>query len=102
MNLREVSIENAKTKLLKRGFEVKEQNMNENSKSETKGNETALKIWNKVCPVMGEEVDPEAPTTVYNGKVIGFCCPGCNKKFKKNPEKYMNNLSEDGTKFFGK
>lgn len=102
MNLREVSIADAKTKLLKRGFEIKEQNINETPKSETKNNETAINIWNKVCPVMGEEVDPEAPTEVYNGKTIGFCCPGCDKKFKKDPEKYMKNLSEDGSKYLGK
>lgn len=61
-----------------------------------------VKIWNKVCPVQGEEVDPEAPTTEYNGKTIGFCCPGCDKKFKKDPERYMKNLSEDGTTFLKK
>ena len=59
------------------------------------------KIWNKVCPVRGEEVDPEAPTVEYNGKVYGFCCPGCDAKFEKNPEKYSKNLNEDGTQFIG-
>jgi YHS domain-containing protein len=59
-------------------------------------------IWNKVCPVRGEEVDPDAPTVEYNGKIYGFCCPGCDAKFEKNPEKYSKNLSEDGKKFIGK
>lgn len=59
------------------------------------------KIWNLYCPVRGEEVDPEVPTAVYKDKVIGFCCPGCDAKFKADPEKYMKNLSEDGTKFIG-
>jgi YHS domain-containing protein len=64
--------------------------------------ETAtVQIWNKVCPVKGEEVDAEAPTVEYNGKIIGFCCPGCDSKFQKDPEKYMKNLNEDGTKFIG-
>jgi len=66
MNLREVSIADAKTKLLKRGFEVKELNMKENSKSEANNNETKLTTWNKVCPVTGEDVDSEAPTEDYN------------------------------------
>ncbi len=57
------------------------------------------KIWNKYCPVRGEEVDPESPTVMYKGKKIGFCCPGCDKKFKADPEKYMKNLSEDGKLF---
>jgi len=61
-----------------------------------------LKIWNKVCPVMGNKVDVEGPTIEYNGKLYGFCCPGCDAKFEKNPEKYSKNLSEDGTKFIGR
>jgi YHS domain-containing protein len=69
--------------------------MNESTETAT------VQIWNKVCPVKGEEVDTEAPTVEYNGKVIGFCCPGCDSKFRKDPEKYMKNLNEDGTKFIG-
>lgn len=67
-------------------------------KKETSKDQAVAKAWNKVCPVMGEEVDADAPTTVYKDKVIGFCCAGCEKKFAKDPEKYMKNLSEDGTK----
>ncbi len=57
------------------------------------------KIWNAYCPVMGEPVDPEVQTVEYKGKIIGFCCKSCIKKFKKDPEKYLKNLSEDGQKF---
>jgi len=60
------------------------------------------KPWNKVCPVKGNPVEEDSPTVEYNGKVYGFCCPGCDTKFAKNPEKYAKNLSEDGTKFIGK
>jgi len=63
---------------------------------------TELIIWNKVCPVMGNKVDVDGPTVEYNGKLYGFCCPGCDAKFEKNPEKYSKNLSEDGTKFVGR
>ena len=63
---------------------------------------TELQIWNKVCPVMGNKVDPDGPTVEYNGKLYAFCCPGCDAKFEKNPEKYSKNLSEDGTKFIGR
>jgi YHS domain-containing protein len=67
-----------------------------------KNSETAsAQIWNKVCPVKGEEIDANAPTFEYNGKLIGFCCPGCDSKFQKDPEKYMKNLNEDGSKFIG-
>ena len=63
---------------------------------------SSSKIWNKYCPVKGGEVDPEAPTVEYMGKTIGFCCPGCDKKFSANPEKYIENLSEDGQTFHKK
>lgn len=58
--------------------------------------------WNKVCPVMGNPIDKDSPTVEYNGKVYGFCCPGCDAKFEKSPEKYSKNLSEDGKRFIGK
>ena len=61
-----------------------------------------LTIWNKVCPVMGNKVDVDGPTVEYNGKLYGFCCPGCDAKFEKNPEKYSKNLSDDGTRFIGR
>jgi YHS domain-containing protein len=48
----------------------------------------APKPINKVCPVEGGEVD--AATVVdYKGKLIGFCCAGCDVEFKKDPAKYM-------------
>ena len=70
--------------------------------SSTAVESTELKIWNKVCPVMGNKVDPDGPTIEYNGKLYAFCCPGCDAKFEKNPEKYSKNLSEDGAKFIGR
>lgn len=60
------------------------------------------KIWNTICPVMGNPVDPKSPTVEYKGKIIGFCCGGCDDTFKKDPEKYLKNLNNDGTKFTGK
>lgn len=58
--------------------------------------------WNKVCPVKGNPIEADSPTVEYNGKIYAFCCPGCDTKFAKNPEKYAKNLSEDGKKFVGK
>jgi YHS domain-containing protein len=47
---------------------------------------------NKFCAVdRDNEVDPKV-TTVYKGKVIGFCCRDCIKDFQKDPEKYMKDL----------
>ena len=59
-------------------------------------------IWNKLCPVKGNPIEENTPTVEYNGKLYGFCCPGCDTKFAKYPEKYSKNLSEDGTKFIGR
>lgn len=53
------------------------------------GKNLAEKISNKMCPVMNEEVDPEVPTVTYKGKVYGFCCKPCIKKFTADPEKYL-------------
>lgn len=53
---------------------------------------TKPKIFNTMCPVGKEKVDPEAPTVEYKGKTIGFCCAGCEKDFLKDPEKYMKDL----------
>ncbi len=58
--------------------------------------------WNKVCPVKGNPIEDDTPTVDYDGKTYGFCCPGCDVKFARNPEKYSKNLSEDGTKYIGR
>jgi len=54
--------------------------------------------WNKVCPVSGGEVDPAVRTVSHDGKVYGFCCPGCDEKFADNPEHFSKKLSEDGSR----
>lgn len=54
--------------------------------------------FNSVCPVSGEEIDGDI-TSTYEGKTYALCCKRCLKKFEKDPEKYIKNLSEDGKKF---
>jgi YHS domain-containing protein len=57
-----------------------------------KGEQPAAAV-NKLCPVEHENaVDPTAPTTVYKGKTIGFCCDDCIKKFESNPDSFAANL----------
>lgn len=60
-----------------------------------------LGIFNTYCPVLGDEVSDEGPLLLYKGKVIGFCCKGCDKKFIKDPEKYFSYISTDGKKYTG-
>lgn len=57
--------------------------------------------FNKVCPLLGDEVSPNSPKVRYKGKIWGFCCPGCDEKFMARPEKYSQNVSADGKTFLG-
>jgi len=45
-----------------------------------------------VCPVTGEKLTVKADTgsALYKGKIYYFCCPGCDKSFLANPEKYVS------------
>jgi YHS domain-containing protein len=49
---------------------------------------------NKICPVEGGEVDPEV-TVTHKGKVVAFCCAGCDETFKKDPAKYLAIIAKD-------
>ncbi|MGE5497670.1 MAG: efflux RND transporter periplasmic adaptor subunit [Syntrophothermus sp.] len=83
------------------GSAIPQQQPSEKPKQEnehSKMNHTSS-IWNEVCPVLGNKVDPKVQTVDYKGKKIGFCCAGCDSKFKADPDKYMANLSPDGKKF---
>jgi Cu+-exporting ATPase len=44
------------------------------------------------CPVSGEEfvVTATSPSAEYGGKTYYFCCPGCDSKFKADPNKYLH------------
>ena len=37
---------------------------------------------NEVCPWSGDPVSADS-LTLYQGKVVGFCNPGCRDKFEK-------------------
>jgi YHS domain-containing protein len=50
-----------------------------------------------VCPVLGGNVNKQVYAD-YKGKRIYFCCAGCDAEFKKDPEKYMKKLQEQGIK----
>jgi YHS domain-containing protein len=49
---------------------------------------------NLICPVMGNEVDPDLFVD-YEGRRIGFCCPPCVEKFKADPEKYLEKVDAE-------
>jgi len=61
---------------------------NKEALGESKGNQ-------EFCPVMGNKINQEIYTD-YDGKRIYFCCSGCIDTFKKDPEKYMEKMKDDG------
>ncbi len=46
---------------------------------------------NTVCPVSGSALDPKY-TIVFEGRVIGFCCPKCPSQFWADPKKFTDAL----------
>ena len=51
-------------------------------------------IAQKICPVMGEPIDP-AVYTDYEGRRIYFCCQVCKAAFEKDPAKYVAKVDEE-------
>ena len=47
------------------------------------------------CPVLGGKINKEVYTD-YKGQRIYFCCQGCDVEFKKDPEKYLQKMKEQG------
>lgn len=47
------------------------------------------------CPVMGGAIDKSVYVD-YQGKRVYFCCKGCPEEFKKNPKKYLKQMSDSG------
>lgn len=43
--------------------------------------DTAAATINKNCPVMGSPVTDDGGRYDWNGKNVGFCCPGCIEPF---------------------
>lgn len=55
-----------------------------------------VEAGNKFCPVMGGPVSGKN-FVVYEGKRYGLCCPGCDKKFLSDPEKYIAKIERQET-----
>jgi len=47
------------------------------------------------CPVMGGLINRNIYAD-YQGSRVYFCCPPCLKEFKKNPDKYVKKMKEQG------
>lgn len=59
----------------------------------------AVELHNQFCPISGEKVSP-SHSFVYEGKKIGICCPGCDQKFKQNPDFYFEKMREREPEIF--
>ena len=60
----------------------------EGSKAEGK----AVKTVNALCLIHTDDAVDPTVTTTYKGKVIGFCCEDCQKKFDLDPDAYAAKL----------
>jgi YHS domain-containing protein len=47
------------------------------------------------CPVMGGMVNKNIYAD-YQGNRVYFCCPPCLREFKKDPDKYVKKMKEQG------
>lgn len=46
---------------------------------------TSSKAMNAKCPVSGEALESDCPTTTFEGQTVGFCCNKCMTKFDGMP-----------------
>ncbi len=49
----------------------------------------------EACPVQGGKINKNIYTD-YKGQRIYFCCPECPDIFRKDPEKYLQKMREQG------
>ena len=49
-------------------------------------------VKNAKCPIMGGEAKKAVKTT-FQGHVVHFCCPGCDKSFLREPNKHLAKLT---------
>ena len=54
----------------------------------------SAKAVNQFCVVHPEDAVDETVTTEYEGKVVGFCCEDCQKKFDLDPALYAAKLKK--------
>jgi|GEM_PF-4232716 len=58
-------------------------------------NAATVKVNNTVCPVSGDKVDMQNPTTIdYKSERYNLCCPACIAEFNRAPEKYSAKAKE--------
>ncbi|MHC4328578.1 MAG: YHS domain-containing protein [Planctomycetota bacterium] len=66
----------------------------ETAMSTESGNAVVAAVEQTICPVMEGNPINKKYVTEYKGKKVYFCCPGCDKMFEANPEKYLAKLPQ--------
>lgn len=54
-----------------------------------------LTVPQTACPLLGGKIFKKLFAD-YEGKRVYFCCPGCVGKFKADPEKYIEQMEDQG------
>ncbi len=55
------------------------------------GLDAPLYATNSICPVSGQPVDPRY-AVLFEGHLVGLCCPNCPGKFWADPEAFRDKL----------
>jgi len=53
------------------------------SEPESSATDVNLTPVNQLCPIMGNPVTEDGGTAEYNGKLVGFCCAGCDSPWSE-------------------
>ena len=53
------------------------------SEPESSATDVNLTPVNQLCPIMGNPVTEDGGTAEYNGKLVGFCCAGCDRPWSE-------------------
>ena len=91
--MKQIAAENKKAEDAKKGDKGKGKSGDKPAdKSDSQAAGKAAKPVNKLCAVHPEDAVDPTVTTVYEGKVVGFCCEDCLKKFDSDPKTYAAKL----------
>jgi YHS domain-containing protein len=78
----------------KKAEEEAKKKQKDKGKGESPSAGKSAKPINQFCVVHPEDAVDETVTTEYEGKVVGFCCEDCQKKFDLDPALYAAKLKK--------
>ena len=91
--MKQIAADNKKAEDAKKGDKGKGKSEGGSAdKSDSQAAGKSAKPINQFCVVHPEDAVDETVTTEYEGKVVGFCCEDCQKKFDLDPKAYVAKL----------